>query len=82
MVCEANVLVAVFVNEAESLFKMERLWFIHICEIQVQILAYWCRLLMAEYDGDPLSIDSWNENIVFSNEFVDSCSIIQNEYLN
>lgn len=37
---------------------------------------------MAEYDGDPLSIDSWSENIVFSNEFVDSCSIIQNEYLN
>lgn len=36
---------------------------------------------MAVYYGDPLSVDSWSENIVFSNEFVDSCSITQNEYL-
>lgn len=31
--------------------------------------------------GDPLSDDSWNENIVMNNEFVGSCSIIKNEYL-
>lgn len=31
--------------------------------------------------GDPLSVDSWSENIALSNEFVGSCSITQNEYL-
>lgn len=68
-------------NEAKSLFKIERLWFIHIYEIQVYFLSYWYRLLMAMCYGDPLSLDIWSENIVLSHEFVDSCFITQNEYL-